>query len=94
MTLAAFLGLLAAGRGEVPKWAAWGTLALLLVSNGLVVWTAQAGRQIHHPETRPDFVVPVGDGGGHHHEAETQPDVALPAGDGGGHHHEDEGHPH
>ncbi|MFQ5457663.1 MAG: hypothetical protein ACE5FC_04310 [Myxococcota bacterium] len=66
----AALGLLAAGRGEVPKWAAAGTLALLIASSGLMAWTARAGGQIHHAETRPGFIVPAvstgsGGGGGH-----------------------------
>ncbi len=60
----ALLGLFA-GRGgrEVPRWAGMGTLVLLLVANGMLAWAAKAGGEISHPETRPGFVVPAGNGG-------------------------------
>jgi len=65
----AFLGLLA-GRGgrPVPRWAAAGTLVLLAAATGLIAWTAKAGGEIAHPETRPGFVAPAesGEGAGGH----------------------------
>ncbi len=67
----AFLGLLASRGGRpVPRWASAGTLALLAASTGMLAWTAKAGGEIIHPETRPGFVAPEGpgeDGGGHSH---------------------------
>lgn len=64
----AFLGLIASRRGDVPKWVSGGALALLLVSSGLMAWTAKAGGQIRHPEARPDFVAPAGEVGVHEHD--------------------------
>jgi len=61
----AFLGLIASRRGDVPKWVSGGTLVLLLVSCGFMTWTAKAGGQISHPETRPDFVMSTGEEGEH-----------------------------
>ena len=47
--------------GRVPRWASPAILALLLVTTGLMGWTAYLGGRIHHPETEFSFA-PASDG--------------------------------
>jgi len=44
--------------GLIPHWFIAASLVLSIVSMGLMVWTANLGGQIHHPETRADFTSP------------------------------------
>lgn len=44
---------LASRKGETPRVAVGGLLALTLATNGVMAWTGLAGGRIHHPELRP-----------------------------------------
>lgn len=44
---------LASRKGETPRVAVGGLLALTLGTNGVMAWTGLAGGRIHHPELRP-----------------------------------------
>jgi hypothetical protein len=74
------------GRGgrRVPRWATLGTLAVLIVSNGLLIRAGEAGGKISHPETRPGFEAPDehrhGPGEGHEAAPADEGAGALPEG--------------
>jgi len=64
----ALLGLIASlGGRPTAKWAAWGTLVLLLVANAMLAWAAKVGGEISHPEVRSDFVAPTEGEAAHGH---------------------------